>query len=203
MTDQMSFNCPHCQVGLQAPFDAIGRDVQCNKCGKRFIVPAQFEFDAPQPAKAAPRPATTATTKPGAPSPANRPATGPVFVKPEPKAKPQVSAASKITAQASHIASLLALPVIALAVLGGGAWWFFSGDDSSESDAAATEQPAPSTTETTAAADAAAAAEVASLKAEQERKDKEAVDKKYAEALAKAAKEVGLPKDVATTAAAP
>jgi serine protease Do len=207
MTDQMSFNCPHCKVGLQAPFDAIGRDVSCNKCGKRFIVPAQFEFDAPEPAKAAPRPGTAAVAKagarPGAPAPAaNRPATGPVFVKPEPKAKPQPSAASKITAQASHITSLLALPVIALAVLGGGAWWFLS-SDSSDGDAAATEQPVPTDASAAASADAAAAAEVARLKAEQERKDKEAAEKKYAEALAKAAKDVALPKDVTATSAAP
>ncbi|MBA3697307.1 MAG: trypsin-like peptidase domain-containing protein [Planctomycetes bacterium] len=211
MTDQMSFNCPHCKVGLQAPFDAIGRDVTCNKCGKRFIVPAQFEFDAPEPAKAAPRPATgTAANsasksgnKSGAPAPA-RPATGPVFVKPEPKAKPQPSAAKQVTEQASHIASLLALPLLALAVLGGGAWWFLSGDSAADGNAP-TEQAALETPSSTAAGDDAAAAEVARLKAEQERKDKEAADKKYAEALAKAAKDVALPKDLVapTTAVAP
>jgi len=178
MTDLMSFNCPHCNVGLKAPFDAIGRDVTCNKCGKPFIVPAQFEFDTPTPAPAA------KAVSAGSAS-ANRPSAGPVFVKPEPKAKPKPSKAKEITEQLTHIASLLALPVIALAVLGTGAWWFLSSDSA---------EPAPAVTaapvDNAPSADAAAAAEVTRLKAEQERKDKEATAKKYAEAMAKASAEV-------------
>ncbi len=213
MTDQMSFNCPHCKVGLQAPYDAIGRDVTCNKCGKRFIVPAQFEFDAPEPAKPAPKPAPRAAagTGPGAkPGPGTkpattaitRPATGPVFVKPEPKAKPQPSSAKKITEQVTHIASLLALPFIAVAVLGGGAWWFLSGDDSAADEPQATSETTTNAATAAAAAEAAAVAEVARLKAEQERKDQE-VDKKYRESMAKAALEVGQPKPVSAPGAAP
>lgn len=214
MTDQMSFNCPHCQVGLQAPFDAIGRDVTCNKCGKRFIVPAQFEMDTPEPAKPAPssatgagpgtrstaKPGTKSTAKPGAP-PSNRPAIGPVFGKPEPKAKQQPSAAKKATDQAMQIASMLALPLIAAAVLGGGAWWYFSSDEASPDEAVAS-QPVDGTN-ATAAADAIAAAEVARLKVEQERRDKETSDKKYREAMANAALEVGQPKPPGATAAVP
>lgn len=206
MTDQMSFNCPHCQVGLQAGFDAIGRDVTCNKCGKRFIVPAQFEFDASAPTKPAARP-TGAAGGPGAgarPGTAatSRPTNGPVFTKPEPKAKPKPSSAKQITEQVTHIASLVALPLVALVVLGGGAWWFFSGDEASADESAViSEQTTNDASAAAAAADAALAAEVARLKAEQERKDKEATDRKYAEALAKAAKEVSLPKDPAAPAA--
>jgi S1-C subfamily serine protease len=209
MTDQMSFNCPHCQVGLQAPYDAIGRDVTCNKCGKRFIVPAQFEFDAPAPAaKPAPKPAAApgagAKSSPGtkpATAATNRPGTAPVFVKPEPKAKPQPSSAKKITEQVTHIASLLALPLIAVAVLGGGAWWFLSSDETTSDEAATTSQPDPNAAAAAATAEAAAVAEVARLKAEQERKDQEAADKKYREAMAKAAVEIGQPKPVTAPAA--
>ena len=220
MTDQMSFNCPHCKVGLQAPFDAIGRDVTCNKCGKRFIVPAQFEFDAPEPAKAAPRPATGAVAKsgsksgsnsnsgsksgnkPGAPAPA-RPATGPVFTKPEPKAKVQPSSAQKMTQQVTQIASLVALPLIAAVVLGGGAWWFFSGDEAASETTAVTSEQSSGDTKAKADAEAAAAAEVTRLKTEQERRDQESVDKKYREALVKVSQEINQTKPGTTPAAAP
>jgi S1-C subfamily serine protease len=211
MTDLMSFNCPHCQVGLKAPFEAIGRDVTCNKCGKRFIVPAQFEMDAPEPPKPAPTPSSQPGKRPGtatvpksagtaamAKSPA---AVGPVFVKPEPKPKPQPSAAKQVTAQVAHLVSLLALPLVALAVLGGGAWWFLSGDRAAADEAAVSERPAedPAAAST---ADAIAAAEVARLKAEQEKRAKEEADRRYREAMAKATKEIVQPGATPTVAPA-
>ena len=71
--------------------------------------------------------------------------------------------------QVSHVASLLALPLIALVVLGGIAWWFFGGDaasDETENSAAVSSDVAPVTDPV---AEAAAAAEVKRLRAEQER----------------------------------
>lgn len=207
MTELMSFNCPHCKVGLQAPYEAVGRDVTCNKCGKPFIVPAQFEFDAPEPAKPAPKVAAGAGsgTKPGTKTSAAapRPSAGPVFTKPEPKAKVQPSAAQKATQQAAHIASLLALPLIAAAVLGGGAWWFFSGDEAASDETTVTSAQPSGDDKAKADAEAAAAAEVARLKAEQERRDKDLADKKYREALVKVSQEINQTKPGTTPAAAP
>lgn len=210
MTDLMSFNCPHCKVGLKAPFEAIGRDVTCNKCGKPFIVPAQFEMDAPEPPKPRPAPSAQAGRRPGTaavakhsdttPVARNPVSAGPVFVKPEAKPKPKPSAASQVTQQITHIASLVALPLVALAVLGGGAWWFLS-SDSAEEEVATTTTTTDTATVNAADAAAEAEAEAARLKAEQEKRAAEDADRKYREAMAKAAKEIVQPG--ATTSVAP
>jgi Trypsin-like peptidase domain len=174
MTEMMSFPCPHCKAGLKAPGDAAGREARCNQCQKPFIVPAQFFFDEPAPApvkkpspSSAPVSGKPAGGKPGAAPVRSGP--GPIFVKPEPKSPAQAQSSSgqkQALNQVSHVASLLALPLIALVVLGGIAWWFFSGDSDepkATNDVAVDAAPA-----TDSSADAAAA-EVKRLRAEQDR----------------------------------
>jgi hypothetical protein len=176
MTDLMSFACPHCKAGLKAPYTAAGREARCNHCQKPFIVPAQFEFDEPAPTRSAPAPT------------GDRPVPVPVFVKPEPKPKPTPSAGSEVAARVGQWAGMLALPVIALAVLGTGAWWFLSGDGAAGEGGDPTEQVVDSTADAERAADAAAAE--AKRKAEQERLAKEA-ETKAAEAATLAADKAG------------
>ncbi len=167
MTELMSFACPHCNVGLKAPYTSAGLEARCNKCQKAFIVPAQFEFDEPA---AKPKPPAAPGTA------ATRASPGPVFVKPEPKLKVKPSTGQQVAAQAAHVASLLALPVLALAVLGGGAWWFFSSDDAGgEVTSESTTEVAPTSNATV---EAATAAEVKRLTAEHERTNPSAETKK-------------------------
>ncbi len=170
MTDLMTFACPHCNAGLKAPYTSAGLEAKCNKCQKTFIVPAQFEFDEPAPK---PAPAAAPGTKPGTAT--NRAHPGPVFVKPEPKPKPKPSSSKQVTDQIVHVASLLALPAIALVVLSVGAWWFLSADKKTDSETSTDATPeATATPAAEPAAAAAAAAEVKRLKADQARLAKDA-----------------------------
>ena len=169
MTNTMSFPCPHCKAGLQAPSDAAGREARCDRCQKPFMIPAQFLFDEPAPAKkpSSPSPSSSAGAKPGT-APLR---SGPVFVKPEPKAVQQAPSSGQNQAlnQVSHVASLLALPLLALVVLGSIAWWFFSSDAATDESATASVVADDTVPATDPAAAAAAAAEVKRLRAEQDR----------------------------------
>lgn len=182
MTNMMSFPCPHCKVGLKAPGDAAGREARCDHCQKPFIIPAQFLFDEPAPAPVKkPSPSSTVVGEkvgrkigektvggnPGATP--GRSGLGPVFVKPEPKspAQPEKAGQKQALNQVSHVASLLALPLIAVVVLGGIAWWFFSGD--ADEPKTSNEGIVDAATATDPTAEAAAAAEVKRLRAERDR----------------------------------
>lgn len=35
----IKFNCPHCQVLLEAGINLAGKNGACPKCGKRIVVP--------------------------------------------------------------------------------------------------------------------------------------------------------------------
>ena len=174
MAEMMSFPCPHCKAGLQAPSDAAGREARCHQCQKTFMVPAQFLFDEPAPAPVK-KPSASSVAVGGKPVGGKsgaapvRSGPGPVFVKPEPKSPAQVQKAGQKQAlnQVSQVASLLALPLIAVIVLGGIAWWFFSGD--ADETKTTNEVIVDAATATTAAAEAATAAEVKRLRAEQDR----------------------------------
>ena len=111
MTNMMSFPCPHCKAGLKAPDDAAGREARCDHCQKPFMIPAQFLFDEPAPAKkTSPPPAAAAVAgaKTGAKPGTAAIRSGPVFVKPEPKAAQQAPSGRQKEAlnQVSHVASL-------------------------------------------------------------------------------------------------
>lgn len=172
MAEMMSFPCPHCKAGLQAPSDAAGREARCHHCEKTFMVPAQFLFDEPAPAPVK-KPSTSTVTVGGKPvggKPGSAPirsGPGPVFVKPEPKSPAQVQKTGQNQAlnQVSQMASLLALPLLAVVVLGGIAWWFFGGDAGEPKTS--TEVVVDAATATDPAAEAAAV-EVKRLRAEQE-----------------------------------
>lgn len=154
MTDVMSCHCPHCKAGLQVSSEAVGRDVACNACGKRFTVAQQGEDETPE---------TLAAKRP------------------------------------LRLVAVAVMVSLAVAVLGGGAWWLLSGNDQDPlkhvpatgqvADADAKDADTPATS-SEAKPKPPTAAEITRLKAEQERKDKEAADKKYREAMAKAALEV-------------